>query len=415
MLSTKFFLLLTSMIILSSCASNDHLGEISFLNIEGDTILQEVFEDAEKYELQVRYVQVDRDLRGKVELTPFEFRIDSLTYFYPASTVKMPVAFLALEKLNELQKQGILIDSGTALEIDAPRNPPQSPVSSDSTAEDKLATIAHYIHKVFVVSDNDAYNRLYEFLGPDEINRKLREKGIFKNSRIVHRVGVSGYSAEENRHTNPFRFYKGDSLVYEQAAKYSEKPGYEELAETLKGKAYIDSEGELVEEAFDFSAKNFVALRDLQESLIAVVLQDGRFDLRKEDYELLYKTMSMYPGQSKAPIYDTQVEASGGRLEPYYYDGYVKFLMYGDSKEKIPGHIKIYNKVGFAYGYLTDCAYIVDEKNNLEFFLAASLHVNANETYNDGEYEYDEIGLPFLDRLGDAFYQYELGRAGLEE
>ena len=43
-----------------------------------------------------------------------------------------------------------------------------------------------------------------------------------------------------------------------------------------------------------------------------------------------------------------------------YRDSYVKFLMYGNMKTEIPQNIKIYNKVGDAYGYLIDCAYIED-------------------------------------------------------
>ncbi|WP_235298101.1 serine hydrolase [Portibacter marinus] len=393
-----------------SCEKEHRLGQLSFLDIGEDSILNHVFDQAEKYELQIRYVQIDRAADGSIDLKPYEYRIDEDQYFYPASTVKMPVAFLALEKLNELYQQGYDVNYHTALQIDAPRSPPQTPVVADSSAFDNAASIGHYIHKLFVVSDNDAYNRLFEFVGPQEINQDLRSKGIFTNSRIIHRVGVSGFSPEENRHTNPFRFYRDEELVYEQPAKYMERQDFEPLDNTLKGKGYINSEGILINQPFDFSEKNFVSLRDLQQSLISVMTKDGRFNLREEDYDLLYKSMSMYPGDSEAPIYDTQVEVSGGRSEPYYYDGYVKFFMFGNTKEDIPDHIKIYNKVGFAYGYLTDCAYIVDAKNDVEFFLAATLHVNENGIYNDGIYEYDKIGLPFLDRLGDVFYQYELSR-----
>ena len=80
--------------------------------------------------------------------------------------------------------------------------------------------------------------------------------------------------------------------------------------------------------------------------------------------------------------------------------------MFGDSKESIPEHIIIRNKVGFAYGYLTDCAYVQDTKNDIEFFLTATIHVNENQVYNDGVYEYDEIGIPFLAELGRLAHQY---------
>jgi hypothetical protein len=93
-----------------------------------------------------------------------------------------------------------------------------------------------------------------------------------------------------------------------------------------------------------------------------------------------------------------------------YYDGYGKFFMYGDTKEDIPEYINIYNKVGDGYGTLSDCAYVQDTKNKVEFLLTATILVNKNAIFNDNNYEYDEIGLPFLAELGRALYTYELNR-----
>ena len=87
-----------------------------------------------------------------------------------------------------------------------------------------------------------------------------------------------------------------------------------------------------------------------------------------------------------------------------YYDSYCKFLMFGDTKEDIPEHIKIYNKIGNAYGTLTDCAYIKDIKNDIEFMITATILVNKNRIFNDDAYEYDEIGFPFLAQLGHELY-----------
>jgi len=63
-----------------------------------------------------------------------------------------------------------------------------------------------------------------------------------------------------------------------------------------------------------------------------------------------------------------------------------------------------------AYGFLTDAAYIVDFDKGIEFILAATVYTNANETFNDGKYEYDEIGFPFLRDLGQAIYEIESRR-----
>ena len=45
--------------------------------------------------------------------------------------------------------------------------------------------------------------------------------------------------------------------------------------------------------------------------------------------------------------------------------------------------------------------------------LAATIRVNNDEVFNDGKYEYDEIGLPFLGRVGQAIYVNELQRPKL--
>ena len=85
-----------------------------------------------------------------------------------------------------------------------------------------------------------------------------------------------------------------------------------------------------------------------------------------------------------------------------YYDSYVKFFLFGDNKEPIPDSVRIFNKVGLAYGYVTDNAYVVDFEREVEFLLTAVVLVNENGIFNDGVYEYDEVGLPFLAELGGS-------------
>ena len=126
-----------------------------------------------------------------------------------------------------------------------------------------------------------------------------------------------------------------------------------------------------------------------------------RLYLRTEDFDFLYEWMSKLPRESKHPFYLDHDK---------YPDGYCKFFMFGDSDNKIPDHIRIYNKVGMAYGFLTDNAYVVDTKNNIEFFLTASVYSNDNQILNDDQYEYDELTLPFLAELGEKVYSYERSR-----
>ena len=84
--------------------------------------------------------------------------------------------------------------------------------------------------------------------------------------------------------------------------------------------------------------------------------------------------------------------------------------MFGDSKAKIPDHIKIFNKVGLAYGFVLDNAYIIDLKHDIEFFLTAVVYGNENRVLNDNIYDYDTQTIPFLTELGNAIYLYEKRR-----
>ncbi|MEL7120993.1 MAG: serine hydrolase [Bacteroidota bacterium] len=368
--------------------------------IQKDTFLNRIAQNP-AHQVQIIYTQVNRDDRGQASFKSFEFGVDTNLYFYPASTVKLPTALLALEKINQLGIENL--DKNARMLTGAERAP-QTPVFSDTSAQNLQPSIAHYIKKILLVSDNDAYNRLYEFLGQKALNDKLHEKG-YTSTRIIHRLSVSGYDSIGNRYTNPVRFEDPQgNLLYYQGQGFSRSYQKGALKQQVRGKGY-QSGGEIINEAFDFRYKNYISLQDLHDVVKAVIFPQSipahqRFDLTEEDYDFVKKYMSMLPRQSDYPAYPKLKE----------WDDYVKFLVFGSAKNTIPEHIKIYNKVGDAYGFLTDVAYIVDEKSGVEFLLAANVHVNANEIFNDGVYEYDALGFPFLGRLGEVILEYERGR-----
>ena len=124
------------------------------------------------------------------------FNVDPEKYFYPGSAIKMPVAILALEKLNALNINGLT--RKTAMLADSVRQQ-QSNAHLDTTTPDHTPTIERYIEKIFIANDHDAYNRLYEFLGQQYINERLRSIGAFNNSKIVHRLGSNDIIAEDDR------------------------------------------------------------------------------------------------------------------------------------------------------------------------------------------------------------------------
>ena len=303
------------------------------------------------------------------------------------------MAFLAMEYMNQQPP-----DLHTPMFTDSAYSG-QTAVYVDSSAQYLVPTMGNYIRKIFLVSDNDAFNRLYEYVGMERIINELKAKG-FPDSRIIHRLSIA-LSEEENRHTNPVNFVQDGDTIWKEPAKYYSGP-LPSTGRIRKGKGYLKGDS-VIPEPMDFSVKNFMPLEDLTDILTSVVFpgESPLFDLTEEDYTFLLTAMSQLPKESAFPAYDPKE----------YFDSYCKFLLYGSSpEERIPSNIRIFNKIGLAYGYTTDVAYIIDTDNKVEFMLSATIHTNKNQIYNDGIYEYDSIAFPFMRDLGQIIYEYELRR-----
>ncbi len=359
------FLFLIIILSLLSCNPNS-VNPIDKVLASSNTKIKTVTNAIETYEVQILFTEVKRT-KDSVYFNDYNFQVNDSNYFYPASTVKFPIALLALEKM----KANKLIDRHTVFNIEG-----------DSTK----TTFTNEIKNIFAVSDNAAYNRLYEYLGKDYINSKLQEKGI--NARISHRLSVAN-SAELK--TKPLVFYRENQVIFKTDSTISQPTKPLNLNKVKKGKGYMIKDS-LVSTAMDFSLKNYIsitALHQIMKQFMFPELYDysKQFHLTKDDRAFLINAMKMLPHEA-------------GYITDEYYESYVKFLIFGDSRKPIPKHINIYNKVGNAYGYLTDCAYIVNKKTKREYIITATIHLNKNQIFNDNVYEYETVGFPFLAELG---------------
>jgi len=352
-------------------------------------------------EVQILYTQIDRDENNVPHFTSYSYRLDANYYFYPASTVKLPTAIFALEKLNELDIPGLTMKS--VMKTDSSFEG-ETRKLNDSLAKNGLPSIEQYIKEILLVSDNYAYNRLYEFVGRAEINDKLKKYGL-NHTRIIGRLAI-GDGGECAKHTNAIDFYDGENLLYHQAAQYDARDYPMHLDNMLQGIGYINNSGKLVMGPFSFVNKNVYTIADQQMVLKRLLFpetfpKDQRFNLTEKDYKLIYHYMSMYPTESRHPTYSP----------PGYFPAYCKWLFYGgDSSAVIDPNIRIFDKIGDSYGYDIDNAYIVDFKNKVEFMLTAVVQSNDDGVYNDDKYEYKTVCLPFMKNLGQVIYQYELQR-----
>ena len=173
---------------------------------------------------------------------------------------------------------------------------------------------------------------------------------------------------------------------------------------TIVGKGYMNNGA--IDPPKNFNHSNYISLWDLHKLLVRLTLpklqtRKQQFHLNADDYAFIHRYMGMYLHESVFPRYEG----------PDYGDSKFKFFMTAaDPSGKAPTGVRIFNKVGQAYGFVTDCSYFVDTVNKVEFFLSCSIYVNKDEILNDDVYEYETVAMPFFRNLCNAIYTDEINR-----
>lgn len=370
----------------------------TLIRSKASPFLLNVLNQPDTFQYQFIYTQIDRDKNNKPHFKNYYLHVDKNRYFNPASMVKLPTALLALEKINTLSEYGVTKYSTMLTDSAYDR---QTRVVWDSTAEDGMPSVAQYIRKIFLVSDNDAYNRLYEFVGQQTLNERLWKMG-YKQARITRRFVTM--TEDQNRHTNPIRFKRNNELLYIQPPAYN-KRNFDFSKKIFVGRAHYNREDSLINSPMDFTTHNNFPLEYLQQIMQSVIFPEAtpsskRFRLTEDDYRFLHQYMSELPSESAYPFYDTTE----------YFDSYTKFFFFKAGREKIPPYIRSFNKTGWSYGFLTDVCYIVDFKNNVEFMLSGTIYTNKDGILNDDKYEYEQTGYPWFKEMGTIIYNHELQR-----
>ena len=359
---------------------------------------QAVLDDADRHRLQILYTRIDRDAENRPLFRSQGYRLTE-EYFYPASTVKLPAAILALEKLNDLGVPGLTRD--TALRIGV-GSPGQTPVEVDPTR-------GRSSHDRPLRQEGLPGQRQRRLQPTLRVPRPARDQREALEARVPRRAGApsprGGARPVQERETNPFVFFEGERVIYRQPAARNPRVWQVDRPGTRQGLGYVQ-DGRVVPEPLDFRYSNYISIESLQ-GILRVALfpesvpEERRFRLTEDDSRFLYRHMSMLPRESREPAYPDRET---------YPDSYGKFFVFGDSPAPIPPNVRVFNKVGQAYGYLIDNAYVVDFEAGVEFLLTAVIQVNRNRIYNDDSYEYDQVGFPFLANLGRAVMEYERGR-----
>lgn len=365
-----------SWLALAGCANQSQTQTSFWSGVFSETpLLEHVYSNSARFRVAVYFTQIESSGNHSEVIAQQTLPADG-QYFYPASTVKLPAALVALEQLSALEQTSVSA---------------QSPMRLHRQDGLRVSSLEHSISAALTISDNEAFNDLYEFVGHDELNNALIAKG-YTSARIQHWLGQVR-SAESNRRTGAVQFVAGDEILYALAPKVGRALA---AIEARVGRAEI-VDGQKVLGAKNFSSKNRFSLADCHTMMQAImrpelVAAEQRFNISEHNVQRVRDALSTSP------------TAAGFRRADGsdYPDDYVKFLFGGAPNQKLRPGVRVWNKIGMAFGFVSDCAYIRDGVSGSEFFLSARIYVNQNEIFNDDQYEYDDIALPFFRDLGIA-------------
>jgi hypothetical protein len=365
-----------------------------------DPLVDAVLKNHEQYKLQIIYGQVTHHSEDSVSIINSSLLKEG--YYYPASSIKLPCALLALEKLNELNIGGdyyFIINNdylcGNSAHI---RN-----------SQNSKTSFYDIIKEMLVVSNNVSYNSVYEFLTPGYLKNKLREKGL--NDIHIYKK-FAGCNLTDNLKCNSIKFYdRNDRLLYRQDASVLNlsqmAENYSYGQNNLIG-SYSYANHKTTKKPHDFNYNITASLEDLHSSLIDLIYPNAmsvsnRWRLKESDRQFLTKVLGMFPRELENKVYQDSTK---------YPDNLLKYIVFGDPNSNTKSNrVRTFSKIGLAYGFTTEIAYVVDLETNKDFFLSITMYTNKNQTINDGIYQYEQISKPFFGKLGMLLLEYEAHRA----
>lgn len=357
--------------------------------------LKTVCSDSKKYKLQIIFSQVLRDSSGHKSFKTQKFNVSDSLYFYPASIVKLPTSIFALELINELGNKGV--DKYTRIIMDSSFSC-QNKLIWDNSTNDSCASIADFIEKALVVSDNDAYNRVFDFVGHTYMSGRFND---FEMNKTLIRHRFASCDQQENRTTNQVVFLsKSGDTLYTKERDYFKgdyiKPMKNMAVESFP---FYSKSRKLKKTSKDFSLRNSMPLSDIHFLLMELIYPESQkfnFSINDDDRKFLISNLSKNPNESSIRSISTN---------PIYHNNMTNYLIMGTDSSQNNKDITIANIVGLAYGFASDVAYIHNQSKSIEFFLSATIYTNYGDKIG---YDYTKIGLPFLKSLGLILYNAQM-------
>ena len=340
-----------------------------------------------QHRLQILLAEPVTAADGKVTLRRSRFG-DPRQYFYPASTVKLGAAVAALLELQRLSRE-----QDDAFTMDAKwRALPRFP---GDAVDPPWIPIADDLRAMLIVSDNPPYNRCFELLSQKGLNETLWSAGL-SSARMWHRLSEPR-TVEEHRLTRHLAIQQGDTSLAIAPREAGAKLDNSAFTELQVGSSHMRGK-ERIDQPMSFADKNAISLEDLQDMLAMVVRPD--IDLGKRGFPelsvtsraFLIEQLGAYPRECPSPQYD----------EKKHPDEYCKFLLPGLRRVVPADSLRVYAKIGLAYGFAIENSYVENVATGRGFFVAAVIYVNADGCIGDDRYEYESVADPFFASLGEA-------------
>ena len=355
-------------------------------SLRKNDFLKEIIKEKEDYEIQILLTKIDQ-YNSKVDFQEYRYQLDDNKYFYPASTIKLPIVVLTLKKINELRSKGSEITLKSKITLNYKDD------YSELVIRDSITSFQNLIADVFLVSDNSASNILIDFIGYNYFNHEMENAG-FDKTYLNHKFNPDPYVNSTWQISDLDNNIISSINDNQKIIKADEKTNGLEKGERRYFK------GEILDESLNFSEKNRSSITDMH-NLIKYIFYPEIFDsintfnLNVEDYDFLRYWMSRF-------TYEDIGEKFIG--DENFFETYNKFFIHGDEQSVSNEQIRVYNKIGQAYGTSIDNGLIKNYQDNVEFILTATIYTNKNKVINDNLYEYDDLAVPFLAKLSRAIY-----------
>lgn len=349
---------------------------ISDLLKKGSLRLQGFLAKSHEYGLQICFTRLTK-VGSETKFATFSTPQVS-DWFAPASLVKLPLAALLLEQLEATK-----ID-WTSAKLAFPAMPDCAERAPELR---QPQAVTRLIERALVLSDDSAYCALFDALGPQHIAERMRQMG-HADVRIQARFGACG--PENSKITGPVQIFSASGKVLSSTPARAPFALVSARTPIKIGTAWMQGDRR-IEGAKDFTTSNSAPLRALHEMMLALmrpelVAQNQRFQISERARQFLLAGMRLSPAESK---YSNMEEAKLDRT-------YFRLLGVGDGQWR--KDLVVENKVGWAYGFLSDMAHL--KQDGHECFVSCKMYLNRDGVLNDGQYEYESIGRPAMAEIG---------------